>query len=143
MNFRFDRINQSEIIYAPQYLSNQGILETVDMDEEFHPSSYLYFDSIEFKEIFDFINHLKEKLLSKHKLDPNASILYKDSEVGDNILFKTICGVLEIRIPPRTAPLDITRKYVILTSRVNNKIITLNQPVTEIDQIILEASLIL
>lgn len=124
------------VVYANNYTSSDGILNIVEDEDNFDSSSFLYFDNHEFISKENFIDCMINQFSS-------GVITYKNYYEFENgiirLEFQLKNGEVNISIPPKLSPLNIKREFVSVTTITSeNKIITLNQPVTNIPGIIFE-----
>ena len=137
-----DFLNHNDIIYSPTYKSSKDLLNWIEEDTDFNASSYMIFEAIEYKTIYDFVRAILEsiKINSESKIDYNLNL----SLNGDRIEFFSKRGSLIIRIPAKNSPLNIERNYLFYTTKDRDgNIIKINQMTNSLKQFIFEASCVL
>lgn len=137
-----DFLNHNDIIYSPTYKSSKDLLNWIEEDIDFNASSYMIFEAIEYKTIYDFVRAILEsiKINSESKIDYNLNL----SLNGDRIEFSSKRGSLIIRIPAKNSPLNIERNYLFYTTKDRDgNIIKINQMTNSLKQFIFEASCVL
>lgn len=137
-----DFLNHNDIIYSPTYKSSKDLLNWIEEDINFNASSYMIFEAIEYKTIYDFVRAILEsiKINSESKIGYNLNL----SLNGDRIEFFSKRGSLIIRIPAKNSPLNIERNYLFYTTKDRDgNIIKINQMTNSLKQFIFEASCVL
>lgn len=137
-----DFLNHNDIIYSPTYKSSKDLLNWIEEDINFNASSYMIFEVIEYKTIYDFVRAILEsiKINSESKIGYNLNL----SLNGDRIEFFSKRGSLIIRIPAKNSPLNIERNYLFYTTKDRDgNIIKINQMTNSLKQFIFEASCVL
>lgn len=137
-----DFFNHNDIIYSPTYKSSKDLLNWIEEDIDFNASSYMIFEAIEYKTIYDFVRAILEsiKINSESKIGYNLNL----SLNGDRIEFFSKRGSLIIRIPAKNSPLNIERNYLFYTTKDRDgNIIKINQMTNSLKQFIFEASCVL
>lgn len=137
-----DFLNHNDIIYSPNYKSSKDLLNWIEEDIDFNASSYMIFEAIEYKTIYDFVRAILEsiKINSESKIGYNLNL----SLNGDRIEFFSKRGSLIIRIPAKNSPLNIERNYLFYTTKdKDGNIIKINQMTNSLKQFIFEASCVL
>lgn len=137
-----DFLNHNDIIYSPKYKSSKDLLNWIEEDIDFNASSYMIFEDIEYKTIYDFVRAILEsiKINSESKIGYNLNL----SMNGDRIEFFSKRGSLIIRIPAKNSPLNIERNYLFYNTKDRDgNIIKINQMTNSLKQFIFEASCVL